>query len=174
MSPPTSDCSSTRLRRCRRRGRLPSVVAGVRARRQLAWSRARRGVGRRRRRRAVPDRVDHQDVDRGAGAAAARRGAAVARRPGGPVPARDRVGAATIADLLAHTGGLHGEPDGPWWERSTGVDFADLAAANDGSGAGAGARRVLPLPQPRLRAARRGRRPGCAARPGGTSSTSGC
>lgn len=47
-------------------------------------------------------------------------------------------GAATIADLLAHTAGLQSEPTGSWWERSTGGDFAALAAANDGSGAVAG------------------------------------
>ncbi|MCW2816827.1 MAG: hypothetical protein JWN84_4282 [Nocardioides sp.] len=44
----------------------------------------------------------------------------------------------TIADLLGHTGGMQSEPTGPWWERSTGGDFAALAAAHDGSGAVAG------------------------------------
>ncbi len=44
----------------------------------------------------------------------------------------------TIADLLGHTGGMQSEPAGPWWERSTGGDFAALARANDGSGAVAG------------------------------------
>ncbi len=43
-----------------------------------------------------------------------------------------------LADLLGHTGGMQSEPAGPWWERSTGGDFAALAAANDGSGAVAG------------------------------------
>ena len=44
----------------------------------------------------------------------------------------------TVADLLGHTGGMQSEPAGPWWERSTGGGFAELAAANDGSGAVAG------------------------------------
>lgn len=47
-------------------------------------------------------------------------------------------GAATVADLLAHTAGMQSEPVGPWWERTDGGDFAALAAANDGSGAVAG------------------------------------
>lgn len=47
--------------------------------------------------------------------------------------------ATTIADLLGHTGGLQSEPKGPWWERSTGVETADLLRANDGSGAVAAA-----------------------------------
>ena len=41
----------------------------------------------------------------------------------------------TLADLLGHTGGMQSEPTGPWWERSTGGTFAELAAAHDGSGA---------------------------------------
>ncbi|WP_148613273.1 serine hydrolase domain-containing protein [Nocardioides rubriscoriae] len=44
----------------------------------------------------------------------------------------------SVADLLGHTGGMQSEPAGSWWERSTGGDFAALAAANDGSGAVAG------------------------------------
>ena len=65
-------------------GRLPSVVAGVRARRRAR-------LGRRRTatcpattaRHAVPDRLDHQDHDRGAGAPARARGPA--RRSTTPV-----------------------------------------------------------------------------------------
>ena len=41
----------------------------------------------------------------------------------------------TVRELLAHTGGLQSEPVGSWWERSPGVDFATLVAANDGAGA---------------------------------------
>ncbi|MGA8846998.1 MAG: serine hydrolase domain-containing protein, partial [Nocardioides sp.] len=47
-------------------------------------------------------------------------------------------GAARIADLLGHTAGLPSEPSGPWWERSPGRSFAELALANDCSGAVAG------------------------------------
>ena len=39
----------------------------------------------------------------------------------------------TLADLLGHTGGMRSEPAGSWWERSTGGDFAALAAANTAS-----------------------------------------
>jgi CubicO group peptidase (beta-lactamase class C family) len=35
-----------------------------------------------------------------------------------------------LSALLSHQSGLPGEPAGPWWERSTGGDFAALAAAN--------------------------------------------
>lgn len=44
----------------------------------------------------------------------------------------------TIADLLAHTGGVQSEPVGPWWERHEGGDVGSLLALNDGSGAVAG------------------------------------
>lgn len=42
---------------------------------------------------------------------------------------------ATLRDLLSHTSGMQSEPAGPWWERTPGIDFARLCAANDGSGA---------------------------------------
>ncbi|MCW2795267.1 serine hydrolase domain-containing protein [Nocardioides sp.] len=41
----------------------------------------------------------------------------------------------TIRSLLAHNSGMQSEPVGPWWERSAGLSFDELAAANDGSGA---------------------------------------
>jgi CubicO group peptidase (beta-lactamase class C family) len=34
----------------------------------------------------------------------------------------------TIAELLSHSSGLRAETAGPWWERTAGGDFADLAA----------------------------------------------
>ena len=37
----------------------------------------------------------------------------------------------TIQALLSHTGGLPSEPAGPWWERSPGVSFQQLASAID-------------------------------------------
>lgn len=42
---------------------------------------------------------------------------------------------ATLRELLSHTSGMQSEPTGPWWERTPGVGFAELNAANDGSGA---------------------------------------
>jgi CubicO group peptidase (beta-lactamase class C family) len=39
----------------------------------------------------------------------------------------------TIRHLLAHSGGMNAEPEGPWWERNPGVTFEQLAAAMDDS-----------------------------------------
>ena len=39
----------------------------------------------------------------------------------------------TIRHLLAHSGGMNAEPEGPWWERSPGVTFDQLTAAMDES-----------------------------------------
>lgn len=41
----------------------------------------------------------------------------------------------TIRSLLAHNSGMQAEPAGSWWERSAGLSFDELVAANDGSGA---------------------------------------
>jgi CubicO group peptidase (beta-lactamase class C family) len=41
----------------------------------------------------------------------------------------------SVRELLSHTSGMQSEPSGPWWERSDGVAFDRLLAANDGSGA---------------------------------------
>ena len=48
----------------------------------------------------------------------------------------------TVRTLLAHSSGMQSEPVGSWWERSAGLSFDELAAANDGSGGvfGAGER----------------------------------
>ncbi len=39
----------------------------------------------------------------------------------------------SLRSLLAHSSGMQSEPVGPWWERSPGVPWEDLAAAHDGS-----------------------------------------
>ena len=39
----------------------------------------------------------------------------------------------TLRTLLAHSSGMQSEPVGSWWERSAGLSWDDLAAANDGS-----------------------------------------
>jgi CubicO group peptidase (beta-lactamase class C family) len=41
----------------------------------------------------------------------------------------------TLRTLLAHSSGMQSEPVGSWWERSAGLSWDELAAANDGSGA---------------------------------------
>jgi len=48
----------------------------------------------------------------------------------------------TIRHLLAHSGGMNAEPEGPWWERNPGVSFEELAAAmNESQAAGPADRR---------------------------------
>ncbi|ADB32242.1 beta-lactamase [Kribbella flavida DSM 17836] len=44
----------------------------------------------------------------------------------------------TVRHLLAHSGGMNAEPEGPWWERNPGVSFEALAAAMDESQAAGG------------------------------------
>ncbi len=39
----------------------------------------------------------------------------------------------TVRSLLSHSSGMQSEPAGAWWERSPGVGWDELAAANDGS-----------------------------------------
>ncbi|MEV5964416.1 serine hydrolase domain-containing protein [Kribbella sp. NPDC051952] len=39
----------------------------------------------------------------------------------------------TVRHLLAHSGGMNAEPEGPWWERNPGVSFDELTAAMDES-----------------------------------------
>ena len=41
----------------------------------------------------------------------------------------------TIRTLLSHSSGMQSEPAGPWWERSPGVSWTELAAAVDDSAA---------------------------------------
>ncbi|MDF1602539.1 serine hydrolase domain-containing protein [Nocardioides sp. YIM 152315] len=41
----------------------------------------------------------------------------------------------SIRTLLAHSSGMQSEPAGSWWERSAGLPWDELVAANDGSGA---------------------------------------
>ena len=45
----------------------------------------------------------------------------------------------SLRQLLAHSSGMQSEPVGSWWERSAGLSFDDLVAANDGSAAVFGA-----------------------------------
>jgi CubicO group peptidase (beta-lactamase class C family) len=43
------------------------------------------------------------------------------------------LGAATVAQVLAHTSGLRSETSGPWWERTPGQDYAALEAQTLGA-----------------------------------------
>jgi CubicO group peptidase (beta-lactamase class C family) len=47
----------------------------------------------------------------------------------GPVGYADR----SLRSLLGHVSGMQSEPVGPWWERSPGVSWEELTAANDGT-----------------------------------------
>lgn len=137
MSASVADITARRLSglvaRAQAEGQVPSVVAGVIRDGGLAWS---GGAG------AVPgDAADTQYkigsitktltavlilqlVDEGLLSVDTLAGEVL-----GPVGYGDR----TIRQLLCHSGGLQAEPAGSWWERTEGVAFEELAAANDGS-----------------------------------------
>ncbi|WP_310963428.1 serine hydrolase domain-containing protein [Nocardioides terrisoli] len=51
--------------------------------------------------------------------------------PLGDVVPESAYRAASLRQLLSHTSGMQSEPVGSWWERSPGVDFEQLSAAND-------------------------------------------
>lgn len=115
-------------------GRLPSVVAGVLRDAELVWT------------GSVGGSVD--DTYRIGSITKTMTAVAVAQlRDEGRLSFDDPVArfvpetayaGATLRELLTHTSGMQSEPVGAWWERSPGVDFATLAAANDGSGRVAG------------------------------------
>ncbi len=122
------------LARIQAEGRVPSIVAGLVRDGGLVWS---AGYG------DVPG--DHLDVQYKIGSITKTMTAVLvlqlveegrislddsAATVLGDVGYADR----TVRMLLAHNAGVQAEPEGPWWERSEGVDFATLAAANDGSG----------------------------------------
>jgi D-alanyl-D-alanine carboxypeptidase len=116
-------------------GRLPSLVAGVVRDAEPLWTGAYGDVGDR------PDDVQYRigsitktftavlvlqlvrdgrvDLDE------------PASRVLGDVGYADR----TLRALLSHSSGMQSEPRGSWWERSPGVTWDELVAANDGSGA---------------------------------------
>ncbi len=51
------------------------------------------------------------------------------------LPGAGHAAGATIAQLLSHTSGLRAETAGPWWERTAGGSFTELAAGSLGPGA---------------------------------------
>ena len=107
-----------------------------------------RGVGDvpgERRRRAVPDRLDHQDVHRGAGAAVRDEGAARPRRPGRRICRRGRrTATATVRALLAHVAGHAGRAGRPVvGARPRAARSTTWPRANDG--VGRGVRRAPPF-----------------------------
>lgn len=118
-----------------RRGRLPSVTAGIVRGGVLVWSDA---IG------TVDGRVDGvtTDIDtqyRMGSITKTFVAVAVLRlRDAGRLDLADpfdqhvpgsRIGGATIAQLLSHGGGVQAETDGPWWERTPGGDWDALVAS---------------------------------------------
>jgi CubicO group peptidase (beta-lactamase class C family) len=119
-------------------GRLPSVVAGVVRDGALVWADSYGGP-------AVPG-DDPLDVQYRIGSITKTMTAVLVLqlvrdgRIGLDDPASVVLGDVGYADrsirtLLAHSSGMQSEPVGSWWERSAGLSFDELVAANDGSGA---------------------------------------
>ncbi|MDT0201595.1 serine hydrolase domain-containing protein [Nocardioides sp. AE5] len=127
------------LARTQTEGRIPSVAAGIIRDGALVWS---SGYG------DVPG--DHLDVQYKIGSITKTMTAVLILQlvAEGRLSLEDTAGSVlgdvgygdrTMRSLLAHNSGMQAEPNGPWWERSEGGTFEDLAAANDGSDA------VLPV-----------------------------
>lgn len=113
------------------KGRIPSLVTGVVRDSTLVWSAA-RGT--------FPDGVDGLDLQYRIGSITKTFVAvAVMRlRDAGRVRLNDPIdihvpgtpfGDVTVAQLLSHTAGVSAELPGSWWERSPGLDTAQLHAA---------------------------------------------
>ncbi|MCW2762275.1 MAG: hypothetical protein JWR85_2476 [Marmoricola sp.] len=113
--------------------RLPSIVAGVLAGPELAWSGA-AGSG------------TSTDTQYRIGSITKTMTAVLVMqcREDGLLDLGDPIGrfvpeagygSATVRELLAHVSGMQSEPAGPWWERSPGVPIEELLAANDASDA---------------------------------------
>jgi CubicO group peptidase (beta-lactamase class C family) len=113
-------------------GRLPGVVAGVLAAGELAWTGA-AGAG------ELTQQYRIGSITKTMTAVAVLQlrdeGLLDLDHPIGRYVPETGYADATLRSLLSHTSGMQSEPVGPWWERSPGVDFATLSAANDGSGA---------------------------------------
>lgn len=121
-----------RLARAQRDGRLPSVVAGVVRGGTLVWADGYGDV-------PGPDPADvqyrigsitktltavlvHQLVGEGRLSLDVAVGDVLDELAGAPY------GSASVRRLLSHSSGMQAEPVGDWWERSAGVDLAELAA----------------------------------------------
>lgn len=139
---PVADLTARRLRarlaHAQTTGRLPSVVAGLVRDGEPVWFDSYGGP-------AVPGHDPH-DVQYRIGSITKTMTAVLVLqlvrdgRIGLDDPASVVLGEVGYADrtlrtLLAHSSGMQSEPVGSWWERSAGLSWDDLAAANDGSGA---------------------------------------
>ncbi|HEU4567584.1 MAG TPA: serine hydrolase domain-containing protein, partial [Marmoricola sp.] len=116
-----------------RRGRLPSLVAGVLEGGTLAWT-------------GSAGAATGPDVQYRIGSITKTMTAVLVLQcvhdglaglddPVGRFVPETGYSEATLRALLSHGSGMQSEPVGPWWERSPGVDVAALLAANDGTAA---------------------------------------
>jgi CubicO group peptidase (beta-lactamase class C family) len=117
-------------------GRLPSLVAGVVRDGRLVWTGARGSAT------GVTVPADPADVQYRIGSITKTLVAVLVLqlRDEGRLDLNERLdtylpgigyGDRTVRSLLSHSSGMHSEPVGPWWERSAGGSFDDLAAALD-------------------------------------------
>lgn len=139
LLPGTARALEVVLGDAQRRGRLPSVVAGVVRDGEPAWFGARgRAV------RAGEDGHGTADTQYKIGSVTKTMTAALVllARERGELALGDPLGRyvpdtpfpdVTLRMLLSHSSGLSAEPTGEWWERSTGGDWAALAGAHDGA-----------------------------------------
>lgn len=131
VRPDTARALLARVARAQVEGRAPSLSVGVVRDGALVWSTGRGAVD------GVPPTTDTQyrigSLTKGFTAVLIMR-----LRDEGRLDLEDRVdqhlpgtvlGDRVIGDLLAHAGGLAAEPPGPWWERSPGQAWPELAAS---------------------------------------------
>ncbi|MFC7495013.1 MULTISPECIES: serine hydrolase domain-containing protein [unclassified Nocardioides] len=127
-----------RLAHAQSTGRLPSVVAGLVRDGEPVWFDAYGGP-------AVPGH-DPLDVQYRIGSItktlvavlvlrAAREGRVDLDAPASSVLGDVGYADRSLRTLLAHSSGMQSEPAGSWWERSAGLSWDELTAANDGTGA---------------------------------------
>ena len=135
IEPSTARHLDLRLAGIQRESRLPSVAAGIVRDGQIVWGRA---VG------TLDGRAGGEPADLGT---QYRMGSitkpfvavAVMRlRDAGRLELEDRfedhvpgsqLGRATIAQLLSHAAGIQAETNGPWWERTPGGSWSELAGS---------------------------------------------
>jgi CubicO group peptidase (beta-lactamase class C family) len=109
----------------RRRSTLPGIVAGVFSRAGVAWTDHVGAPGAQHRVGSITKTFTAVAVLQLRDDGALDLDDAVAVHvPDAPYPD------ATLRDLLAHRSGLTAEPTGPWWERSPGAPWSELADAN--------------------------------------------
>jgi CubicO group peptidase (beta-lactamase class C family) len=114
--------------------RLPSFIVGIGRAGELSWWGARGSGGLA---GGVPADIDTQyrigSISKTFAAVAVMR-----MRDEGLLDLNDHIGEhlpelaelpVTVGQLLSHTSGLRAETNGPWWERTPGISFADLVAS---------------------------------------------